>query len=225
MRVLLVEDDRSLASFIVRGLKEAGYVVCHCLDGEEGLFSASTEDFDAAVVDIMLPKRDGLSLIKELRRQKSTLPVLIISAKRSVEDRVNGLQTGSDDYLVKPFAFSELLARLHALIRRSTGVSEPSKLTVGDLMMDFAKHEVIRQGKIIDLPPLDFALLSYMMRNAGRVVSKAMIMEHVWDFNFDPQTNVVEVRVCRLRNKIDRDFTEKLIHTVYGVGYVLKKDS
>ena len=225
MRVLLVEDDRSLASFIVRGLKEAGHVVFHCLDGEEGLFAASSENFDVAIIDIMLPRRDGLSLIGELRRQKNTLPVLIISAKRSVEDRVHGLQVGSDDYLVKPFAFSELLARLQALIRRSSGVSDPSSLTVGDLTIDFKKHEVTRQGKIIDLPQLDFSLLDYLMRNAGRVVSKTMIMEHVWDFNFDPQTNVVEVRICRLRNKIDRDFPAKLIHTIYGVGYVLKEDS
>ena len=225
MRVLLIEDDTTLAAFISKGLKEAGYVIVHCSDGETGLEMLSYESFDAAIIDIMLPKRDGLSVIEELRRQKKTLPVLVVSAKRSVEDRVKGLHSGSDDYLTKPFAFAELLARLQALIRRSTGVAEPTTLRVSDLSLDILTHEVIRGGKKIELPQLEYALLEYLMRNAGRVISKTMIMEHVWDFNFDPQTNVVEVRICRLRNKIDRGFKTKLIHTIYGAGYVLKKDA
>lgn len=223
MRVLLIEDDLKLASFIVRGLKEAGFAVDHCADGEDGLHMALSEPYDAAIVDIMLPKLDGLSLIDELRSRKITTPVIILSAKRSVDDRIKGLQTGSDDYLVKPFAFSELLARLQALVRRASGASEPTSLMVGDLSMNFLTREVRRGEKKIDLPPLEFSLLEYLMRNARKVVSKTMIMEHVWDYNFDPQTNVVEVRMCRLRDRIDKGFNKKLIHTVYGVGYVLKE--
>lgn len=223
MRVLLIEDDLKLASFIVKGLKEAGFAVDHCSNGEDGLHMALSEPYDAAIVDIMLPKLDGLSLIDELRSRKITTPVIILSAKRSVDDRIKGLQTGSDDYLVKPFAFSELLARLQALVRRASGASEPTSLMVGDLSMNFLTREVRRGEKKIDLPPLEFSLLEYLMRNARKVVSKTMIMEHVWDYNFDPQTNVVEVRMCRLRDRIDKGFKEKLIHTVYGVGYVLKE--
>lgn len=186
---------------------------------------ALSEPYDAAIVDIMLPKLDGFSLIDELRRRKKTTPVIILSAKRSVEDRIKGLQTGSDDYLVKPFSFAELLARVQALIRRASGAAEPSSLVVGDLSMDLLTRKVIRGGKKIDLPPLEFSLLEYLMRNAGNVVSKTMIMEHVWDYNFDPQTNVVEVRICKLRDKIDNDFEKKMIHTVYGAGYVLEEGS
>jgi two-component system OmpR family response regulator len=225
MRVLLIEDDLKLASFIVKGLNEAGFAVDHSADGEDGLHMASSEPYDAAIVDIMLPKLDGLSLIDELRRRKITTPLIILSAKRSVDDRIKGLQTGSDDYLVKPFAFSELLARLQALVRRASGASEPTSLMVGDLSMNLLTREVRRGGKRIDLPPLEFALLEYLMRNARKVVSKTMIMEHVWDYNFDPQTNVVEVRMCRLRDRIDKGFPKKLIHTVYGAGYVLKEDT
>ena len=222
MRILLIEDDLKLASFILKGFKEAGFAVDHCADGEDGLHMALSEPYDAAIVDIMLPKRDGFSLIDELRRRKITTPVIILSAKRSVEDRIKGLQTGSDDYLVKPFSFAELLARVQALIRRASGAAEPSSLVVGDLSMDLLTRKVIRGGKKIDLPPLEFSLLEYLMRNAGNVVSKTMIMEHVWDYNFDPQTNVVEVRICKLRDKIDSDFEKKMIHTVYGAGYVLE---
>jgi two-component system OmpR family response regulator len=225
MRILLIEDDLKLASFILKGLKEAGFAVDHCADGEDGLHMASNEPYDAAIVDIMLPKLDGFSLIDELRRRKNTTPVIILSAKRSVDDRIKGLQTGSDDYLVKPFSFAELLARVQALIRRASGAAEPSSLVIGDLSMDLLTRKVIRGGKKIDLPPLEFSLLEYLMRNAGNVVSKTMIMEHVWDYNFDPQTNVVEVRICKLRDKIDNDFEKKLIHTVYGAGYVLEEDS
>lgn len=225
MRILLIEDDLKLASFILKGFKEAGFAVDHCADGEDGLHMALSEPYDAAIVDIMLPKLDGFSLIDELRRRKKTTPVIILSAKRSVEDRIKGLQTGSDDYLVKPFSFAELLARVQALIRRASGAAEPSSLVVGDLSMDLLTRKVIRGGKKIDLPPLEFSLLEYLMRNAGNVVSKTMIMEHVWDYNFDPQTNVVEVRICKLRDKIDSDFENKMIHTVYGAGYVLEEGS
>lgn len=222
MRILLIEDDLKLASFILKGFKEAGFAVDHCADGEDGLHMALSEPYDAAIVDIMLPKLDGFALIDELRKRKITTPVIILSAKRSVEDRIKGLQTGSDDYLVKPFSFAELLARVQALIRRASGTAEPSTLVVGDLSMDLLTRKVMRGGKKIDLPPLEFSLLEYLMRNAGNVVSKTMIMEHVWDYNFDPQTNVVEVRICKLRDKIDNDFEKKMIHTVYGAGYVLE---
>ena len=221
MRILLVEDDLKIAGFVMKGLRSAGFAVDHAGDGEQGLHLALTEPYDAAVVDIMLPKRDGLSMIKEMRLNKSNVPVIVLSAKGSVDDRVRGLQAGSDDYLGKPFAFSELLARLQALIRRAGGASEPTRLSAGDLSMDLLTHKVTRGGKRIDLQPLEFSLLEYLMRNRGKVVSKTMIMEHVWDYNFDPQTNVVEARICRLRDKVDKEFPEKLIRTVRGVGYVL----
>lgn len=223
MRILLVEDDSKIASFITKGMKEAGYAVDHAPDGNEGLTLALTEPYDTAIIDIMLPKLDGLSLIEEIRRNKVMIPVIILSVKGSVEDRVKGLQTGSDDYLTKPFAFSELLARVQALIRRASGATEPARITLGNLSMNLLTREVTRGSKKIDLQPMEFSLLEYLMRNAGRVVSKTMIMEHVWDYNFDPQTNIVEARICRLRDKIDRDFPEKLINTVRGVGYVLKE--
>lgn len=222
MRLLLVEDDLEIASFIIKGLKEAGFAADHAVDGEDGLHLALTEPYDAAIIDIMLPKLDGLGLIEELRRQKINVPVMILSAKRSVDDRVRGLQTGGDDYLIKPFVFSELLARVQALIRRASGFSEPTGLTFGDLSMDLLKREVRRAGKKIELQRREFALLEYLMRNPERVVSKTMIIEHVWDFHFDPQMNVVDVLISRLRSKIDRDFPEKLIHTIRGIGYVLK---
>jgi len=198
--------------------------VDHATNGEDGLHLALHEPYDAAIVDIMLPKLDGLSMINEMRRNKVNTPVIILSAKRSVDDRVKGLQAGGDDYLIKPFAFSELLARIRALIRRATGASEFTHLKVGDLSMDLLSREVTRQGKRIDLQPREFALLEYLMRNAGRVVSKTMIMEHVWDYNFDPETNVVEARICRLREKIEVGFEKKLIHTIMGFGYVLRED-
>ena len=222
MRVLVAEDDQKIASFVVKGLKESGFAVDHAANGEDGLHLALTEPYDVAVIDIMLPKLDGLSLIDQLRRRKVDTPVIILSAKRSVDDRVKGLQTGSDDYLTKPFAFSELLARVQALIRRSTKATEPSRLTTGDLSLDLLTREVVRVDKKIDLQPREFALLEYLMRHAGRVLSKSMIMEHVWGYDFDPQTNVVDVLVCRLWNKVDRDFEKKLIHTQRGMGYALK---
>ena len=224
MRILLVEDDDKIASFILKGLKAEGFAVDHEGNGEDGLHLALTEPYDAAVIDIMLPRMDGLKLIENMRREKLKTPVIILSAKGEVDDRVKGLQIGADDYLAKPFAFSELLARLQALIRRSSDVSEPTKLAVADVSMNLIAREVVRAGKKIDLQPLEFSLLEYLMRNAGRVVSKTMIMEHVWDYYFDPQTNVVESRIYKLREKIDKEFPSRLIHTVRGVGYVLKEN-
>jgi two-component system OmpR family response regulator len=223
MRILLVEDDAGIAAFVVKGLKEAGYSVEHVTDGQTGLDRLVKGPADVAIVDLMLPRLDGLTLIQTARRQNVAVPVLILSAKGSVDDRVLGLQKGGDDYLVKPFAFSELLARVQALIRRANRAAEPMRITVGSLRLDLVRRRVERAGRSIDLPPLEFALLEYLMRNAGRVVSKTMIMEHVWDYNFDPQTNVVEARVCRLRDKVDRGFPMKMIHTIRGVGYVLEE--
>jgi len=225
VRLLLVEDDPKIASFIVKGMKAEGYAVDHASDGQEGLHLAVTEPYDAAIIDVMLPKLDGLSVIERMRKEKVNTPVIILSAKGSVDDRVKGLQAGGDDYLPKPFAFSELLARVQALIRRAGGLSEPTRLVYADLTMNLLTREVTRGGRKIELQRLEFALLEYLLRNGGRVVSKTMIMEHVWDYNFDPQTNVVESRICRLRDKIDRGFDKKLIQTVRGVGYALKSAS
>ncbi len=225
MRVLLIEDDTKIASFVVKGLQSAGFAVDHAADGDSGLDLALVEPYDVLIVDLMLPRRDGLSVIRHLRREKIVTPVIILSAKDSVDDRVRGLETGSDDYLPKPFAFTELLARVQALIRRASGTAEATRLTVGDLSLDLVTREVTRSGRRIDLQPLEYSLLAYLMRSAGKVVSKTMIMEHVWHYNFDPQTNVVEARVCRLRDKIDKGFEPKLLHTVRGVGYVLRQDA
>jgi two-component system OmpR family response regulator len=225
MRILLVEDDLKIASFIIKGFKAEGFAVDHAQDGVDGLHLALTETYAAAIIDIMVPKMDGLSVIAEMRRGKIKFPVIILSAKGSVDDRVRGLQIGGDDYLTKPFAFSELLARVQALIRRSSDQQEPTKLVAADIAMNLITREVVRAGRKIDLQPLEFSLLEYLMRNAGRVVSKTMIMEHVWDYYFDPQTNVVESRIYKLREKIDKDFPTKLIHTVRGVGYVLKEEA
>jgi two-component system, OmpR family, response regulator len=222
MSVLVVEDDEKIASFVAKGLREAGFAVDIALDGERGLQMALSRPYDAAIVDIMLPKLDGLTLIQEIRKQQRTTPVLILSAMRSVGDRVKGLQLGGDDYLVKPFSFSELLARVQALIRRSRQTAEPGTLTVAELIIDLFSREVSREGQRIELQPREYSLLEYLARNAGRVISKTMIMEHVWNYDFDPQTNVVDVLVCRLRNKVDRSFDKKLLHTIRGVGYVLR---
>jgi two-component system OmpR family response regulator len=206
MRLLLIEDDRKIAAFVSKGLREAGFVVEDAADGKTGLQMALHASFDAAIVDIMLPGMDGLAIIEQLRQRRITLPVIILSARRSVDERVEGLEAGGDDYLTKPFAFSELLARVQALIRRANNASEPVGITVGPLSIDLLKREVTRAGRRIDLQPREFSLLEYLARNAGRVVSKTMIMEHVWDYNFDPHTNVVESRICRLREKIDDGF-------------------
>ncbi len=220
MRILVVEDDKKIASFVVNGLKQSGYAVDHAADGEDGLFRAQTIAYDSAVVDLMLPKLDGLSLIQKLRAENLRLPVLILSAKATVDDRVRGLQSGGDDYLTKPFAFSELLARLQALIRRATQTPEPTRLTVGDLTLDLLTREVRRADQRIELQPREFALLEYLMRHANRPVTKTMILEHIFDYSFDPQTNVVDVLVHRLRSKVDQD--KAMIHTMRGVGYVLR---
>jgi two-component system OmpR family response regulator len=222
MRVLVVEDDKKIASFVANGLKQSGFAVDQCADGEEALLMARSVPYDAAVVDIMLPKLDGLSLVQKLRKENFSIPVIILSAKATVDDRVRGLQAGGDDYLTKPFAFSELLARIQALIRRATHSSEPTRLVVGDLVFDLLSREVMRGGQKIELQAREQSLLEYLMRNAGKVVTKTMILEHVWDYSFDPQTNVVDVLVHRLRSKVDKDFPQKMIHTNRGVGYVLK---
>jgi two-component system OmpR family response regulator len=223
MRVLVVEDDKKIASFLTGGLKQSGFAVDHSADGEDALALASATPYDAAVVDIMLPKMDGLSLVQQLRKSKINIPVIFLSAKGSVEDRIKGLQMGGDDYLTKPFSFAELLARLQALIRRSTqSDSEPTRLKVADVNMDLLNREVTRAGQKIELQPREFALLEYLLRNPGKVVTKAMILEHIFDYSFDPQTNVVDVLVHRLRSKLDKEFPKKLIQTYRGIGYALK---
>ena len=220
MRILVVEDDDKIASFVIKGLKQAGYAVDRAADGEEALVLAETTPYDAAIVDIMLPKLDGLSLIQRMRSRKCRTPVIVLSAKASVDDRVKGLHAGGDDYLTKPFAFSELLARTQALIRRATQTAEPTRVIAGDLTLDLLTREVTRGTEKIELPAREFALLEYLMRNAGRAVSKTMILEHIFDYSFDPQTNVVDVVVHRLRAKIDPDRTR--LQTLRGVGYVLR---
>jgi two-component system, OmpR family, response regulator len=223
VRALLVEDDATIGEFVSRGLREAGFAVDYASDGDAGLTSALERPYDVAIVDLMLPKRDGLSLIDELRRRGVTTPVLILSARRSVDDRVRGLQAGGDDYLTKPFAFAELLARVQALVRRATRAPEPTTLTLEDVTLDLLSRRVTRGGKPLDLRPREFALLEFLMRNPGRVVSKTMILSQVWEYTFDPQTNIVDVLVSRLREKLDRPFDKKLLHTVRGVGYVLRE--
>jgi two-component system OmpR family response regulator len=229
MRVLVVEDDEKIAAFLAKGLRQEGCVVDVARDGEEGLDLAanSATAYAAIVLDIMLPKRDGLSVLSALRRDGIATPVLLLSAKRDVDDRVRGLQAGGDDYLVKPFAFSELLARLQAIHRRATlqNAPESTLLTCADLHLDLLTRRARRGGTAIELKPKEFALLEYLLQNQGRVVSKTLMLEHVWDCAFDPQTNVVDVHVCRLRQKIDRDFQPKLIHTMRGVGYVLREEN
>lgn len=224
MRLLLIEDDMKIASFVLKGMKEAGFAIDHAADGEDGFHLAVTEPYDAIIIDLMLPKISGLKIIESMRGQNIHTPVIILSAKRTLDDRIRGLQTGGDDYLTKPFAFTELLVRVQALIRRSGRISEPTFFKADDLSMNLITHEVSRGGKTVNLQPREYALLEYLMRNKGRVVSKTMIMEHVWDYSFDPKTNVVEARVCKLRDKIDKGFGKKLIHTVFGVGYVLREN-
>jgi DNA-binding response OmpR family regulator len=220
MRVLVVEDDKKIASFVVNGLKQSGFAVDHCANGEDGLAMARSVPYDAAVVDVMLPKLDGLSMIQAMRREKINSPVIILSAKATVDDRVRGLQAGGDDYLTKPFSFAELAARVQALIRRASHATEPTRLAVGDLTLDLLSREVARGVDKIELQSRELALLEYLMRSEGRVVTKTMILEHIWDYSFDPQTNVVDVLVCRLRNKLGKG--RAMIQTLRGVGYVLK---
>jgi two-component system, OmpR family, response regulator len=224
VRILVVEDDATIADFVAKGLRENGFAVDVAPDGDQGLHAAAGVTYDAAIVDVMLPRRDGLSLIDALRVRGIRTPVLILSARRSVDDRVRGLQAGGDDYLTKPFAFAELLARVQALIRRATGAAEPTRLAFADLSMDLLTRRVARGGQLLDLRPHEFALLEYLLRNPGKVLSKTMILSHVWGYSFDPNTNVVDVLVSRLRDRIDRPFERKLLHTVRGVGYVLKAE-
>jgi two-component system OmpR family response regulator len=222
MRLLIVEDDVTIADFVAKGLTEAGFAVDVAADGVRGLELASSGTYDVAIVDVMLPETDGLTLIDRVRARGVRTPVLILSARRTVDDRVRGLQAGGDDYLTKPFAFAELLARVQALIRRSTGATESTRLTVGDLTLDLLTRRAERAGRALDLRPREFALLEYLMRNPGRVLSKTMILSHVWGYNFNPGTNVVDVLVSRLRDKIDEGFEPRLLHTVRGVGYVIE---
>lgn len=223
MRILLVEDDLKIAQFVKKGLEAAGFVVDHAAEGEDAAALLSCTTYDLAVMDLMLPGVDGLTIITRLREKGARLPVIILSAKHSVDDRVRGLQQGGDDYLVKPFALSELLARIHVLLRRTTArQSEPTRLVVGPITFDFMKREVYREGRRIDLHARELALLECFMRSPERVLSKSLILERVWNYNFDPQTNAVDVLVCRLRNKIDKGFQTKTIHTIRGLGYVFR---
>lgn len=221
MRVLLVEDDQTIASYIVKGLRESGFSVEHAATGKDGLDLALGGEFDVAIFDIMLPGIDGLTIIAEMRGKGIATPVLILSARQSVDDKVSGLQAGGDDYLTKPFSFVELQARLQALIRRASTTPTSSKLEVGPLTLDRFTHEVQHSGQPLLLQAREYALLEYMMSNAGRVITKTMILDHIWDYSFDPQTNVVEVLVHRLRTKVDKPFGTSLIRTIRGVGYVL----
>lgn len=224
MNILIIEDDSAIASFIMKGLKEAGYNVDHFETGEDGLSMITSGAYDAAIIDVMLPGMDGLAVIKQLRGRGFTLPVMVLSAKRSVDDRISGLQTGCDDYMVKPFSFSELLARLQALLRRSSIKNESSTLMEScGISLNVITREVLKNEERIELNPKEFVLLEYFIHNKGIVLSKTMIMEHVWGLDFDPQTNVVDVLVSRLRAKIDKDSMQKLIHTIRGVGYVFKE--
>lgn len=223
MRILLVEDDIRAAQFLERGLRESGHVIDHALDGEDGLHLALTGTYDVIVMDRMLPKRDGLSIIRMLRADKNQTPVLVLSALAEVDDRVEGLRAGGDDYLVKPFAFSELLARLEALIRRPQGMAVEPQIQVADLMLDLRKQTATRAGKQIRLQPREFRLLEFLMRHAGQVVTRSMLLEQVWEFHFDPQTNVIDVQISRLRSKIDKGFDVPLLHTLRGVGYKLSE--
>ncbi len=224
MKILVIEDDEGIRSFISKGLEEAGFTTDTASDGEDGFALLLTGSYDAAIVDIMLPGMDGLTLIEKIRAKKKQTPIIILSAKRDVDDRILGFQKGGDDYLTKPFSFSELLVRIQALIRRSSTTPETTVLTCADLSLSLVSHKVERAGQKIDLQPKEFALLEYLLRNTGRVLSKTLIMEKIWHYDFDPQTNIVDVLVSRLRSKIDKDFDKKLLHTIRGVGYVLKED-
>ena len=223
MRILIIEDDQETAAYIVKGLKEAGHAVDHAADGQTGLQLGSAEPYDALVVDRMLPQLDGLSIIEELRGADINTPVLILSALGEVDDRVDGLKAGGDDYLAKPFAFSELLARLEALVRRAEIEAPVTRLQVDGLEMDLLSRTVRRDGQEIELQPREFRLLEYLMRHSGQVVTRTMLLEKVWDYHFDPQTNVIDVHISRLRSKIDRNFDIPLLHTVRGAGYVLRE--
>ena len=222
MRILVIEDEAEVAAYLTKGLREHGYTVETAVDGKDGLFLALYETFDAMIVDRMLPNVDGLSIVRSVRQANIATPMLILSALGQVDDRVAGLREGGDDYLVKPFAFSELIARLDALLRRQTPTASQTRLAVGDLEMDLLARTVQRAGQEIDLKPREFSLLEYLMRHAGRVVTRTMLLEHVWDYHFDPQTNVIDVHISRLRQKVDRGFEHEMLQTVRGAGYTLR---
>lgn len=225
MRILLVEDDTEAASYLIKGLTESGHTPDHAANGEQGLQMAVSNAYDALIMDRMLPKRDGLSVIEELRRMGNMVPVLILSALDDVDDRVTGLKAGGDDYLTKPYSISELTARLQALTRRAQTGAQGTILHVGDLTLDLIKHKVTRSGRNINLQPREFRLLEYLMQHTGQVVTRSMLLENVWDYHFDPQTNVIDVQISRLRSKIDKDFDSPLLHTVRGAGYKLQEVS
>jgi two-component system OmpR family response regulator len=222
MRVLLIEDDREAAQFLLKALRESGHAADHAADGEDGLAMARDGGYDVLVVDRMLPKLDGLSVIRMLRGEGVRTPVLILSALHEVDDRVKGLRAGGDDYLGKPYAYSELLARIEALTRRAQPEEEATRYSVGELVMDRLAHRVTRAGKAILLQPREYRLLEYLMKNAGQVVTRTMLLEHVWDYHFDPQTNVIDVHISRLRSKIDKGFDPPMLHTVRGAGYMIR---
>ena len=224
MRILLIEDDRDAASWLIKGLTEAGHVIDHAADGEEGLAIARERRHDVMVVDRMLPRLDGLSVIRTLRSEGVSTPALILSALGEVDEKVKGLRAGGDDYLAKPYAFSELLARVESLARRPSAGPHQTRFSVGDLELDLLARTVRRAGTSILLQPREFKLLEYLMRNAGQVVTRTMLLENVWDYHFDPQTNVIDVHVSRLRGKIDKDFDKPLLHTVRGAGYMIRAD-
>ncbi len=221
MRVLLIEDDPQMAEYLRKALVEVGAVADHLVDGRDGLVQATTGDYDVLIVDRMLPGLDGLAVVRTLRASGNQTPVLFLSALGEVDDRVEGLRAGGDDYLVKPFAFTELHARLEALLRRGAGDAPETRLRVADLEMDLLKRDVSRAGRPIQLQPREFRLLEYLMRHAGQVVTRTMLLEQVWDYHFDPQTNVIDVHISRLRAKIDRDFDQPLLQTVRGAGYMI----
>ncbi len=225
MRILVIEDDEATAAYMVKGLTENGYVVDQVASGRDGLFHATSGHFDLIIVDRMLPELDGLAVVKALRAAKLVTPILFLSALGQVDDRVSGLKAGADDYLTKPFAFSELLARIEALLRRRSAPAVQTKLNVGDLEMDLLTRQVRRAGQGIDLQPREFRLLEYLMRHAGQVVTRTMLLEGVWDYHFDPQTNVIDVHISRLRQKIDKGFNPPLLHTVRGAGYCIRADN
>jgi two-component system OmpR family response regulator len=225
MRILVIEDDRETAQYLVKALKESGHTAETAADGEEGFTLAAQGGFDVLIVDRMLPSRDGLSVVKALRDRGDRTPVLILSALGNVDDRVKGLRAGGDDYLTKPYAFSELLARVEALSRRAAPEEQATRYTVGDLVLDRLSHRVTRAGQAIALQPREFRLLEYLMKHAGQVVTRTMLLEHVWDYHFDPQTNVIDVHVSRLRAKVDKGFAAPLLHTVRGAGYMIRADA
>ncbi|MCB2107670.1 MAG: response regulator transcription factor [Rhodobacteraceae bacterium] len=221
MRILVIEDDREAADYVCKGLRESGYAVDHAADGKDGLFLALSEPYDAMIVDRMLPGPDGLTIVESVRKSGIGTPVLFLSALGEVDDRIAGLKAGGDDYLAKPYSFSELLARLEALLRRAGGSGENTFLKVGDLEMDLLARKVTREGKRVYLHPREFRLLEYLMRHAGQVVTRTMLLENVWEYHFDPQTNVIDVHISRLRQKIDKPFDQPILHTVRGAGYKL----